>query len=106
MTELETVYVAIRKIRDTKGDDRCWMDYENLFKLLPEGYQSPERDTERSCRDPKCTYVSPQREIERLRGIIARNAATRLQDKQIFTTAEDIKESINILVEERAAGRV
>jgi hypothetical protein len=67
---------AIRKHRDQRGDDRCWMDDEELYKALPEGYTPPERDTAvelRNCeiflacrKNPATTYVSPQREIEAL----------------------------------------
>lgn len=71
---------AIRKHRDQRGDDRCWMDDEELYAALPEGYTPPARDTavmlkhcERFivCREnPKTEYVSPEREIERLKGVI------------------------------------
>lgn len=67
---------AIRQHRDARGDDRCWMDDEALYKVLPEGYTPPARDTavelERcrqfiACRQhPETTYVSPQRRIEEL----------------------------------------
>lgn len=68
---------AIRKHRDQKGDDRCWMDDEELYRMLPEGYEPGKRDTSvelancqrfMACRqNPKTEYVSPQREIDRLR---------------------------------------
>jgi hypothetical protein len=67
---------AIRKHRDQKGDDRCWMDDEELYKILPEGYTPPERD---SCvelelckkfiatrHNPGTSYISPERRIEEL----------------------------------------
>jgi len=67
---------AIRKHRDQKGDDRCWMDDEELYRLLPEGYEAPKRD---SCvelklcekfiatrHNPNTEYVSPERRIEEL----------------------------------------
>lgn len=66
----------IRELRDTRGDDRCWRDLEELYATLPEGYTSPARDTTvelelckefiACSRDPKTTYVSPQRRIEEL----------------------------------------
>ena len=34
----------IRKIRDQFGDDKCWMDWIELFKMLPEGYDQPKQD--------------------------------------------------------------
>lgn len=68
---------AIRLHRDQRGDDRCWMDDELLYKSLPEGYTPPARDSsvelkncERfiACRhNPATVYVSPEREIEELR---------------------------------------
>jgi hypothetical protein len=74
--DAEVLAAAIRKHRDQKGDDRCWMDDEELYSVLPEGYTPPERTSEVelefckkfiSCRrNPKTTYVSPQRRIEEL----------------------------------------
>lgn len=68
---------AIRHHRDQRGDDRCWMDDEALYSFLPEGFIPPERDTAVelenckrfiACRqNPATVYVSPEREIERLR---------------------------------------
>lgn len=68
---------AIRKHRDQRGDDRCWLDDEELYKVLPEGYTPPARDSRvelRYCEryiasrhNPATTYVSPEREIEQLK---------------------------------------
>lgn len=46
------------------------------------------------------------REIERLRGIIARNARSRLsgEDGTLYVTAEDIKDSLEILYAEMERG--
>lgn len=73
---LESLLSGIRKHRDQKGDDRCWMDDEELYKLLPEGYEPPVRDTLvelKNCENyikcrhnPGTEYVSPQRRIEEL----------------------------------------
>jgi hypothetical protein len=73
---ITSIVDKIRHIRDLKGDDKCWKDLEELYQLLPEGYEIPERDTEielercrqfiESTRDPRIQYCSPQREIERL----------------------------------------
>src|SRR3990167_8144909 len=73
-----TLETAIRKHRDSwlAGDDKCWKDNEELYKVLPEGYEPPVRDTlcelvncekyVASCHDPRVTYISPQRRIEEL----------------------------------------
>lgn len=71
---------AIRKHRDARGDDRCWLDDEELYKALPEGYTPPERDTTVElklcqkyieCRhNPATEYVSPQRRIEELETLL------------------------------------
>lgn len=76
-TALEHLRTAIRAKRDVRGDDRCWRDDEALYQMLPEGYEPPARDTAveignclrfiASCQHPKTEYVSPEREIERLR---------------------------------------
>ncbi len=76
-TEIEKYQTAIRKHRDQKGDNRCWMDDEELYSVLPEGYIRPERD---SCvelelckkfiatrHNPNISYVSPEIEIEKLK---------------------------------------
>lgn len=80
LKEITKLRDAIRKHRDQRGDDRCWMDDEELYKVLPEGYVPPERDTTvelENCRryiecrhNPKTQYVSPEREIERLTKIV------------------------------------
>ena len=69
--QIITLQNAIRKHRDQRGDDRCWMDDEELYAVLPEGYTPPERDgavelknCERfiaSRQNPKTEYVSPER---------------------------------------------
>jgi chromosome segregation ATPase len=79
MTErVEQLENAIRKHRDSwlSGDNACWKDNEELYKLLPEGFTPPERGTlvelkncERyiaSCHHPEVNYVSPQVRIEEL----------------------------------------
>lgn len=70
---------AIRKHRDQRGDDRCWLDDEELYNILPEGkndadtrLNEPEVMLEHckkyiECRhNPDQKYISPQREIEKL----------------------------------------
>lgn len=71
---------AIRLHRDERGDDRCWLDDEVLYSILPEGYIAPERDTTvelelckqfiQCRRNPGTTYTSPQRRIEELEAIV------------------------------------
>jgi len=78
--ELVKLQNAIRKHRDQRGDDRCWMDDEELYKVLPEGYTPPARDSTVelenckryiACRhNPSTEYVSPEREIENLKAKI------------------------------------
>ncbi len=70
---------AIRKHRDQRGDDRCHLDDGELYAVLPEGDTRPPQDTavtlencERfiRCRQQGREYVSPEREIERLRAAL------------------------------------
>jgi hypothetical protein len=73
---------AVRRHRDQRGDDRCWMDDEELYRALPEGYTPPARDSAVelklceqyiACRhNPATQYVSPQRRIEELEAELAR----------------------------------
>jgi hypothetical protein len=61
---------AIRKHRDQRGDDRCWLDDEELYKTLPEGYIPPIRDSAVeielckkfiTCRhNPKIEYITTE----------------------------------------------
>ncbi len=77
---------AIRKHRDQKGDDRCWMDDESLYRELPEGYEPFHRDSDVelancqrfiACRhNPATEYVSPQRRIDELESQAAAFADT------------------------------
>lgn len=78
---------AIRNHRDQRGDDRCWMDDEELYKALPEGYAPPARDTAVelenckrfiACRqNPATEYVSPEKEISGLKALV-RDLAVQL----------------------------
>ena len=60
---------------------------------------------------PESLIASLREEVEKLHGIIARNAATRLscnEDGEIlklYVTASDIKDSMDILAGEITAGR-
>jgi hypothetical protein len=76
--ELEQLQAKIRWHQNQwlSGDNKCWKDNEELYKLLPEGYTPPERDTLcelenckryiESCHDPRVKYVSPQVRIQEL----------------------------------------
>lgn len=73
---VQELEAAIRSHRDQRGDDRCWLDDEKLYKVLPEGYTPPARDCTvelELCKrfivsrhNPGTEYVSPQRLIEEL----------------------------------------
>ena len=77
VAELEA---AIRRHRDQRGDDRCWMDDSWLYAILPEGYSPPAIDSAvelENCkrfiecrRNPATTYVSPQRRIDELEAVL------------------------------------
>lgn len=79
--EVERLRNAIRQHRDARGDDRCWLDDEELYRTLPEGYTPPERDTAvelsrceafiRNRQNPATVYVSPQRRIDELESELA-----------------------------------
>lgn len=85
MTDVDKVAMyeaAIRSHRDARGDDRCWLDDEELYKTLPEGYTPPKRDTcvelencirfVKTRQHPVTVYVSPQRRIDELETLVAR----------------------------------
>lgn len=74
--EIRRLQEAIRKHRDYRGDDRCWQDDEDLYRVLPEDFTPPARDCRvelamcekyiASRRNPATEYVSSQRRIEEL----------------------------------------
>jgi hypothetical protein len=70
---------AIRKHRDQRGDDRCWMDDQELYSILPEGLCGADlrlcepavmlencKKYIASRHDPSMVYISSQRRIEEL----------------------------------------
>lgn len=77
LEEIDRLRAAIRKHRDFRGDSRCWLDDEELYKTLPEGYTPPLRDAPvelENCKryiayrhNPKTEYVSPDLHIAKLR---------------------------------------
>ncbi len=86
--ELVTLQQAVRAHRDARGDDRCWLDDESLYKALPEGYEPPARDTTvelKRCErfilnrhNPAMVYVSPQRRIEELEARIEQDRLDKI----------------------------
>ena len=71
----EILYNQIRKVRDNFGDDKCWMDWEALFKLLPEGYTPISQDIPiqlenckqyLACRNNGTEYIPPPRWVKGL----------------------------------------
>lgn len=78
LNRVEELENGIRHLKTEffRGDSKCWLDIEELCKLLPEGYAPPERDTFcelenckkyiASCHDPRVKYTSPQKRIEEL----------------------------------------
>ena len=77
--EHDALLYAIRRHRDYRGDDRCHLDDGELYTMLPEGDTRPARDTAVTienclryiqCRQQGREYVSPEREIERLRALL------------------------------------
>jgi hypothetical protein len=90
--KIEALQAAVRRHRDERGDDRCWMDDERLYdEALPEGCQDRGNRVDRRLHCPEemmrhCQqfivsrqpdgqpYVSPQREIDRLRAALERIA--------------------------------
>ena len=79
--EVDKLRNAIRKHRDIRGDDRCFRDDADLYRVLPEGDTRPGRETEVTlencyryikCRQGGREYVSPQRRIEELEAEVER----------------------------------
>jgi hypothetical protein len=75
LRRLMALEAAVRKHRDTRGDDRCHADDGELYAALPEGDTRPARETAVTlencaryveCRQAGREYVSPQRRIEEL----------------------------------------
>jgi FtsZ-binding cell division protein ZapB len=114
----EKYEAAIRKHRDQKGDDRCWIDDRELYAVLPEGYAGfgPQLDEPEemlaNCKryiasrhDETITYLSPAREIEKLRAEVARlgrelevsKEATRSRERDLVYAQKGDVDRINNL---------
>lgn len=74
-TQLEKLHDAIRNVKDQFGDDKCWMDIEELFKMLPEGYEPISQDIPIQldnckqyllCRSKGTEYLPPPRWVKGL----------------------------------------
>jgi hypothetical protein len=88
-TQIKSLQKAIRAHRDQRGDDRCWLDDETLYRVLPEGYTPPARDSRVelkncekfiACRhNPETIYESPEARISSL-------AAELKESKQDYNT--------------------
>jgi hypothetical protein len=99
MRRIDQLEAAIRKHRDQRGDDRCWLDDEELYKTLPEGYTPPKRDSSVElkmcekfihCRhNPATTYVSPQRRIEELESLIPAAKDLQIAAEKFFNDESD-----------------
>lgn len=81
--EIKSLRDAIRKHRDQRGDDRCWLDDQELYKVLPEGIGdadtrlcTPDIMLENCKRfiasrhNPAIPYISPQRQIDGLEDLL------------------------------------
>lgn len=81
-TRVAELEAAIRNHRDQRGDDRCWLDDDALYAVLPEG--KGEADTRLHCPEEMLAncqryiasrqeggvpYVSPQRQIDTLQAV-------------------------------------
>jgi hypothetical protein len=92
---------AIRKHRDQRGDDRCWLDDRELYIALGEPFTErwsalpPPEEMLANCRrfiasrqPGGVPYVSEQREIERLRELVSVQAAQLAQAEEVHRQAE------------------
>ena len=78
LDELDRLRAAIRKHRDQRGDDRCWLDDRELYAVLGDANDGDQRlpppeEMLECCKryiahrhDPSLPYVSPQRDVERI----------------------------------------
>ena len=91
---IERLWTAIRKHRDQRGDDRCYLDDRELYAVLPEGYVPPPHDTAvtleqcahfiRCRQDPATEYVSSQRRIEELEKLVASLSCRVEEQKELL----------------------
>lgn len=88
--EIERLRNAIRAHRDQRGDDRCYLDDDVLYAVLPEGRGLADTRLHdpavmlANCRryiahrhDPSVPYISPQRHIESVEALL-REACAQL----------------------------
>ena len=92
---------AIRKHRDQKYDDRCWMDDLELYKVLGEEIPVGQNQLDSPCEmmancvkfissrhNPALEYRSPNREIERLENEIKE---LKLQLRHVYNRIAELK---------------
>lgn len=74
--ERDKYLAAIRKHMNMRGDDRCYIDDNELYAVLPEGDTRPQHEVAVTiencqrfidCRQQGREYISPQREIQNLK---------------------------------------
>lgn len=96
----DSLLAAIRKHRDYRGDDRCYLDDGELYAILPEGDTRPWREVAVTldncrkfiiCRQQGREYVSPQRRIEELEAELSR------QKEENVKLAERCREQSELL---------
>lgn len=102
VAEVRRLRTAVRVHRDERGDDRCWLDDENLYRVLPEGYTPPPRSESVelelckkfiACRhNPGTRYVSPQRRIGQLEeGVREMLAEVLLHNEEYSHTTDETR---------------
>jgi hypothetical protein len=116
--EVERLRQAIRNHRDQRGDDRCWLDDEELYKALPEGYTPPPRSetVELDCcrryiatrHHPGTVYISPQRRIEQLEDLLKRVVKELAEHNAEYqhVTPQELIDEINVALAQRALGQL
>lgn len=107
---------AIRKHRDYRGDDRCFLDDGELYAVLPEGDTRPPEEMAVTpenclrfiaCRQQGKGYISPQRHVERLEALVrSAEAMIEAKDKQIINLFERIGGQSHIITNLIEAGKV
>lgn len=93
---VDLLLAAIRKHRDQRGDDRCWMDDQELYEVLPEGLGGADLrlcgavEMLKNCtrfvasrHDPAQPYISSQRRIEELENGIRLYLDGNVSDREL-----------------------
>lgn len=106
-SEIIRLRAAIRKHRDEKAHDRCWLDDQELYQTLPEADPGdlalpPKEEFIENChrywehrRDPSVTFIR-QKDLDRVLGPMSVEEAERIARNAGIIDENDLTEAYTL----------